>query len=58
MTGQVGPRGVAILLFAAATGILLALLGWSQRGTGLPPPHVGGLPAVVVVTTAQGHIVS
>ncbi len=58
MAGQVGPRGVAILVLAAATGILLAILGWSQRGTGLPPPHVGGLPAVVVVTSAPGRIAS
>ncbi len=43
MTGQVGPRGLAILVLAAITGILLAILGWSQRGTGLIAPSVGGL---------------
>jgi hypothetical protein len=43
MTGQVGPRGLAILVLAAITGILLAILGWSQRGTGLVAPSVGGL---------------
>jgi hypothetical protein len=58
MTGQVGPRGAAILVLAAITGILLAILGWSQRDTGLPPPHVGGLPAVVVVSAAPGRIAS
>ena len=43
MTGQVGPRGLAILVLAGITGILLAVLGWSQRGTGLVAPSVGGL---------------
>jgi hypothetical protein len=42
MTGQVGPRGLAILVLAGITGILLAILGWSQRGTGLVAPSVGG----------------
>jgi hypothetical protein len=69
MTGQVGPRGIAILVLAAITGLLLAILGWSQRGTGLPAPNVGGLRAGVyviesnighdslVVTTVRGRIV-
>ena len=43
MTGQVGPRGLAILVLAGITGLLLAILGWSQRGTGLVAPSVGGL---------------
>jgi hypothetical protein len=41
MTGQVGPRGVAILVLAGIAGILLAILGWSNRGTGLVAPSVG-----------------
>jgi hypothetical protein len=69
MTGQIGPRGVAILVLVGAAGVFLALLGWAQRGTGLPPPHLGGRPAGVyvieghpghhslVVTTAPGRIV-
>ncbi len=69
MTGQIGPIGVAILVLVGAAGVFLALLGWSQRGTGLPARNVGGLPAVVyviesnpghgslVVTTMQGRIV-
>jgi hypothetical protein len=68
MTGQIGPRGVAILVLVGVAGVFLALLGWSQRGTGLPAPHVGGLRAAVyivesnpghgslVVTTAQARI--
>jgi hypothetical protein len=41
MSGQVGPRGLAILVLAGITGILLAILGWSNRGTGLVAPSVG-----------------
>ncbi|HTX29576.1 MAG TPA: hypothetical protein VME19_21435 [Streptosporangiaceae bacterium] len=56
MTGQVGPRGLAILVLAGITGIFLAILGWSQRGTGLPAPGVRGLggsaPASAVAGTA------
>jgi hypothetical protein len=39
MTGQVGPRGVAILVLAGITALLLAILGWTQRGTGPTAPH-------------------
>jgi hypothetical protein len=57
MTGQVGPRGLAILVLAGITGIFLAILGWSQRGTGLPAPGVRGLgsatPAYAVAATAS-----
>jgi hypothetical protein len=57
MTGQVGPRGLTILVLAAITGIFLALLGWSQRGTGLPAPGVrglGGAPPAYVVPAKVG----
>jgi hypothetical protein len=36
LSGQVGPRGLTILLMVAAAGILLAIVGWTQRGTGQP----------------------
>ena len=43
MTGQVGPRGLAILVLAAIAALLLAVLGWTQRGPGPaashPAPH-------------------
>jgi hypothetical protein len=39
MTGQVGPRGVAILVLAGITALLLAILGWSQRGSAPAAPH-------------------
>jgi hypothetical protein len=56
MTGQIGPRGVAILVLVGVAGVFLALLGWSQRGTGLPAANVGGLrPAVYVLESNPGH---
>jgi hypothetical protein len=39
MTGQVGPRGVAVLVLAGITALLLAILGWSQRGPAPAAPH-------------------
>jgi len=39
MTGQVGPRGLAILVLAGITALLLAILGWTQRGAGPTAPH-------------------
>jgi hypothetical protein len=36
-----GPRGIALLSVAGIAGVVLALHGWSQRGTGL----VAGQPA-------------
>ena len=41
MTGQVGPRGFGVLLLAGLIGLALAIVGWSQRGTGLVAPSVG-----------------
>jgi len=52
MTGQVGPRGLAILVLAGIAGILLAILGWSQRGTGLVGTSVGGLGGPAPARTA------
>jgi hypothetical protein len=54
MTGQVGPRGLAILVLAGITGLLLAILGWSNRGTGLVAPSVGGLGVGSVTRQAGG----
>jgi hypothetical protein len=39
MTGQVGPRGLAILVLAGIAALLLAVLGWTQRGPGPAAPH-------------------
>jgi hypothetical protein len=43
MTRQVGPRGIAVLALAAIAGLALAIVGWSQRSTGLVATSVGGL---------------
>ena len=43
MAGPVGPRGLTVLVIVGIAGISLAILGWSQRGTGLVAPTVGGL---------------
>lgn len=43
MKGPVGPRGLTVLILAGLAGIALAIVGWSQRGTGLVASGVGGL---------------
>src|SRR5215469_10833679 len=40
---MIGFRGLTVLLIAGLAGIGLAVLGWSQRYTGLVPNAVGGL---------------
>jgi hypothetical protein len=40
---MIGSRGLAVLLLAGLAGIALAVLGWSQRYTGLVAHAVGGL---------------
>jgi hypothetical protein len=48
LTGPVGPRGLTVLVIVGIAGILLALIGWSQRGTG---------PAGIAVSTSV-HVTS
>lgn len=55
MTGPVGPRGLTVLAIVGISGILLAILGWSQRGTGLVAPAVGGLGGSAPTRTAAAH---
>ncbi|HYB49096.1 MAG TPA: hypothetical protein VED20_17355, partial [Streptosporangiaceae bacterium] len=50
MSGPVGPRGLTVLVFAGMIGLCLAAVGWTQRGTGLVAPSVGGLGG-----SATGH---
>jgi hypothetical protein len=38
-----GPRGLIVLILAGLVGISLAIVGWSQRHTGLVASGVGGL---------------
>ncbi len=52
MSGQVGPRGLAVLVLAGIAGLFLAIVGWSQRGTGVVAPRVGGLGGSVLARTA------
>src|SRR5215472_7576584 len=40
---MIGFRGLTVLLLASLAGIALAVLGWSQRYTGLVAHAVGGL---------------
>jgi hypothetical protein len=44
VTGQVGPRGLTVLVIVGIAGILLAFIGWSQRGTG--PARTAGIAVV------------
>jgi hypothetical protein len=39
LTGPVGPRGLTILVIVGIAGLLLAFLGWSQRGAGPAASH-------------------
>jgi hypothetical protein len=41
MTGQVGPRGLTVLVIVGLVGLYLALLGWTQRDSvnGMAVPH-------------------
>ncbi len=52
MTGLVGPRGLTVLVIVGIAGILLAFIGWSQRGTG--PARTAGIAAVTSVYAAVG----
>jgi hypothetical protein len=49
LTGPVGPRGLTVLVVVGIAGLLLAFIGWSQRGTGVIPAH-SGQHAVYVVS--------
>jgi hypothetical protein len=44
MTGPVGPRGLTVLVIVGIAAILLAFIGWSQRGTG--PARTAGIVVV------------
>ena len=43
MTRPMGPRGLIVLILAGLVGLSLAIVGWSQRHTGLVASGVGGL---------------
>jgi hypothetical protein len=48
MSSPVGPRGLTVLLIVGIAGLLLAFLGWSQRGTAAVTPHSGPVAAYPV----------
>jgi len=52
LTRPVGPRGLTVLVFAGLIGICLAVVGWTQRDTGLVAPNVGGLGGSAPARTA------
>jgi hypothetical protein len=53
MTGPIGPRGLTVLVIIGIAGILLAFIGWSQRGTG--PARTAGIAVVSSVHVAPGE---
>ena len=42
MTSPVGPRGLTVLAIVGIIGLVLAVFGWLQRGTGLPAGGAAG----------------
>jgi hypothetical protein len=53
MTSPVGPRGLTVLVIIGIAGILLAFIGWSQRGTG--PARTAGSAVVSSFRVAPGE---
>jgi hypothetical protein len=53
LTGPVGPRGLTVLVIVGIAGILLAFIGWSQRGTG--PARTDGIAVISSVHVAPGE---
>ena len=49
---MIGFRGLTVLLLAGLAGIALAVLGWSQRYTGLVAHAVGGLGSASAPATS------
>jgi hypothetical protein len=46
VASPVGPRGLTVLVIVGVAGLLLAILGWTQRGTagtGTGTPHSAGI---------------
>lgn len=49
---MIGSRGLTVLLLAAVVGVALAVIGWSQRYTGLVAHAVGGLNGSATASAA------
>lgn len=50
MTRPVGPRGLTVLVIVGIAGLLLAVLGWTQRGTAAVAPRSAGIAVYLAVT--------
>jgi len=50
MTRPVGPRGLTVLVIVGIAGLLLAVLGWTQRGTVAVAPRSAGIAVYLAVT--------
>jgi hypothetical protein len=48
MGRPVGPRGLTVLVIAGIAALLLAVVGWTQRGTGPVAPHPAGIAVHLV----------
>jgi hypothetical protein len=53
-----GPRGVTVLSIAGIAGLCLAIIGWTQRGTGVVNPLVTASPTATPSPTASSASVS
>jgi hypothetical protein len=47
-----GPRGLTVLSIAGIAGVCLAIVGWTQRGTGLVAPLISPPPATATATAS------
>ena len=60
MTSPIGPRGLTVLAIVGIIGLVLAVFGWLQRGTGLPAggavgsSRAGGSGVIAVHLTSPG----
>jgi len=54
MTSPVGPRGLTVLAIVGIIGLVLAVFGWLQRGTGLPASGADGSGVIAVHVTSPG----
>lgn len=50
MTRPIGPRGLTVLVIVGIAGLLLAVLGWTQRGTATVAPGSAGITVYLAAT--------
>jgi hypothetical protein len=54
MASPVGPRGLTVLVIVGIAGLLLAFLGWMQRGTADTRTGAPNSAPIVVYRTSGG----